>query len=275
MRKLIITAALTGGTHDKAANPSLPEQPNEIIEQALQCRDAGAAIVHIHARDKQGKPTAGLNIFREILDGITRSSDLIVQLSTGSQFSSEERMSPLSLRAEMSVIDTFKMVSRGDNQKKVLVSPRTETEFLAKRIQDMEGKPEILVIDISALDEVANLITKGLISRPYYLGIGLNLQAQGALKGTPNDLMHLIERLPKDTIFSVWAYGEAQLSLTTMSMLIGGHARVGLEDNIYYAPGRLARSNVELVARAVRIAKELNLEIATPNEAREILQIHK
>ena len=77
MRKIIITAALTGGTHDKAANPSLPEQPNEIIEQALQCRDAGAAIVHIHARDKQGKPTADLNIFREILDGITRSSDLI------------------------------------------------------------------------------------------------------------------------------------------------------------------------------------------------------
>ena len=126
---------------------------------------------------------------------------------------------------------------------------------------------------LSCIEEVDNLIEKQLLEKPYCFTIVLGITAQGALKATPKNLMGLVERLPEDPVFTVGAYGTEQVPLTTMSMILGGNVRVGLEDNIYYAPGHLAKSNAELVARAVRITKELNLEVATPEEAREILKI--
>ena len=129
------------------------------------------------------------------------------------------------------------------------------------------------VLNFACLEEIENLIEKGLVERPYLLTVGLNMPDQGVLKGTPENLMDLVKRFPKDALFTVTAAGEAQLPLTTMSMLLGGHARVGLEDSVQYTPGRLAAGNAELVARTARIARELNLEVATPDEAREILHI--
>ena len=277
MRKVMITAALTGGGQGKEANPNLPEQPDEIIEQALQCREAGAAIVHIHARDKRGKSTMELELFREIHNGIKRSSDLIVQLSTGGgpTLTIEEKIAPLSLKPEMASLNTFLIVLGTNGEELPVIYTRAEMEQTAKRAREMEVKLEIAVLNFTCLEEVENLIAKGLVDKPYYLVLGLNLPAQGTLRGTPKNLMALVERLPAGAIFNVSAYGEAQLPLTTMAMLLGGHARVGFEDNIYYTPERLAKSNAELVARTVRITKELNLEVATPDEAREILQIRR
>lgn len=277
MRKVIITAALTGAFHGKEANPNLPEQPDEIITQALECREAGAAIVHVHARDKKGKGTMALDIFRELHDGIRKSSDLIVQLSTGGgiTLTMEERIAPLSLKPEMASLNTFLVVFGTDGEELPAIYTRAEIEQTARRAQEMGVKPELAVLNFTCLEEIENLIAKGLVDKPYYLDIGLNLPAQGTLKGTPQNLMALVDRLPAGAIFGVSAHGEAQLPLTTMAMLLGGHARVGLEDNIYYTPGRLAKSNAELVARTVRIARELNLEAVTPDEAREILQIRR
>ena len=275
MRKVIVTAALTGAFHGKEANPNLPERPDEIIAQALACREAGAAIVHVHARDKQGKSTMALDIFREIHEGIRKSSDLIVQLSTGGgiTLTMEERIAPLSLKPEMASLNTFLVVFGTDGEELPAIYTRSEIEQTARRAQEMGVKPELAVLNFTCLEEIENLIAKGLVDKPYYLDIGLNAPAQGTLRGTPQNLMALVDRLPPDAIFTTSAHGEAQLPLTTIGMLLGGHARVGLEDNIYYTPGRLAKSNAELVARTVRIAKELNLEVATPDEAREILQI--
>jgi len=277
MRKVIVTAALTGAFHGKEASPNLPERPDEIIAQALACREAGAAIVHVHARDKQGKSTMALDIFREIHEGIKKSSDLIVQLSTGGgiTLTMEERIAPLSLKPEMASLNTFLVVFRTDGEELPAIYTRSEIEQTARRAQEMGVKPELAVLNFTCLIEIENLIAKGLVDKPYYLDIGLNSPAQGTLRGTPQNLMALVDRLPAGAIFTASAHGEAQLPLTTMGMLLGGHARVGLEDNIYYTPGRLAKSNAELVARTVRIARELNLEVATPEEAREILQVRR
>ena len=277
MRKVIITAALTGAFHGKEANPNLPEQPDEIIAQTVECREAGAAIVHVHARDHQGKSTMALDIFREIYEGIKKSSDLIVQLSTGGgiTLTMEERIAPLSLKPEMASLNTFLVVFGANGEELPAIYTRSEIEQTARRAQEMGVKPELAVLNFACLEEIENLIAKGLVDKPYYLGLGLNLSAQGTLRGTPKNLMALVDRLPSDAIFTVSAHAEAQLPLTVMAMLLGGHARVGLEDNIYYNPGRLAKSNAELVARTARIARELNLEVATPDEAREILQIRK
>jgi len=276
MRKIIITAALTGAGHGKEANPSLPEQPEEIIEQALQCREAGAAVVHVHARDKSGVNTMSLDVFRKIQGGIKSSSDLIVELSTGGgpTLPNEERIAPLSLKPEMATLNTFMMIMPVKGVETSFIYKRSEIEETARRARELGVKPAIAILNFTCLEEAENLIRKGLVDKPYVMDIGLNMPAQGALRGTWQNLTALVERLPEGSVFNVAAGGEAELSLTTMAMLLGGNPRVGLEDNVFYAPGRLAKNNAELVARTARIARELNLEIATPDEAREILHIH-
>ncbi len=277
MRKVIITAALTGGSHSKKENPNLPEQPGEIIEQALQCHQAGATIVHVHARDKEGKSTMNLDIFREIHDGIKRSNNLIIELSTGGgpTLTMDERIAPFMLKPELSSLNTFMIVLGVNGQELPVWYTRSEIEQSAGRAREMGVKPSLAVLNFSCIEEAENLIDKGLLDKPYYFNISLGTPAQGILRATPRNLTDLVERFPRDSIFTVAAYGEAQLPLTALSMLLGGHVRVGFEDNIYYAPGRLARNNAELVARTVRIAQEFNLEVASPDEAREILQIHR
>ncbi len=277
MQKIIITAALTGAGHGKEANPNLPEQPEEIIEQALQCRDAGAAIVHVHARDKSGNNSMSLDIFQKIHEGIKSSSDLIVELSTGGgpTLPNEERIAPMLLKPEMASLNTFMMVMPVKGVETPFIYKRSEIEESARRAQELGVKPAIAILNFTCLEEAENLINKGLVDRPYVLDIGLNLPAQGTLRGTWQNLVALVERLPEGAVFNVAVGGEAELPLTTMAILLGGNPRVGMEDNVYYAPGQLAKNNAELVARTVRIARELSLEIATPDEAREMLQIRR
>ena len=277
MQKIVITAALTGAGHGKEANPNLPEQPEEIIEQALQCRDAGAAIVHVHARDKSGNNTMSLDKFREIHEGIKSASDLIVELSTGGgpTLPNEERIAPMLLKPEMASLNTFMMVMPVKGVETPFIYKRSEIEETARRAQELGVKPAIAILNFTCLEEAENLINKGLVDRPYVMDIGLNLPAQGTLRGTWQNLVALVQRLPEGSIFNVAAGGETELPLTTMAMLLGGNPRVGMEDNIYYAPGQLVKNNAELVARTARIARELGLEIATPDEAREILQIRR
>jgi 3-keto-5-aminohexanoate cleavage enzyme len=277
LRKIVVTAALTGGGHGKEANPNLPEQPDEIIRQALECREAGAAVVHLHARDGEGRGTMDLDIFRRIHDGIRSASDLIVQLSTGGgpTLTTEERIGPLSLKPEMASLNTFLIMLGPAGAEVPALYTRAEIEHTARRAREMGVKPGIAILNFACLEEAENLIAKGLVEKPYLLDLGLNIPAQGTIRGTPRNLMALIERMPEGALFNVAAHGEAELPLTTMAMLLGGNVRVGLEDNVYYSPGRLAANNAELVARTVRIARELNLEMAGPDEARQILNIQR
>lgn len=275
MRKVIVTAALTGGIHGKDSTPYLPEQPHEIIPAALEAAAAGAAVVHIHARSPEGKPTADTRIYKEILDGIRSKSDVIVQLTTGAGLGVPvaERMKIIELAPEMASLNVDNCVFLFKNQEFFYQNFRSEIEQFAKRMLELDVKPEIECYNYTSIDEVENLIRKGLLKKPYYINCVMNIPAQGAIRGTPKNLLMMVERLPADSIFNVCATGATQLPLTNMSVILGGQCRVGLEDNIYYRKGVLATSSAQLVERSIRIIKELELEVATPDEAREMLGI--
>ena len=276
--KVIITVAQTGAwpLATKALNPDLPEQPEEIAESAYACYQEGAAICHIHARDKEGKSTGTKEVFQEIHERIRSKCNIILQDSTGGgpNLTFEQRIECLQAKPEMASLNMGSLMRVSGQYKGIaFANLREDIETYVTRMRDLGIKPEMEVYSHAMFREVENLIKKGLVEKPYYINLVLGMTYQGALDATPKYLNSLIEFLPEDVIFNVTAVGAAQLPLTTMSMILGGCIRVGMEDNIYYRKGELTKSNAQLVARAVRIARELNKEPATPDEARKLLGI--
>lgn len=276
MDKLIVTAALTGGFHGKEANPALPITPDEIAQAAYDCWQAGASIVHLHARDKAGKPTCDPQVYGEIVDKVKARCDLIIQVSTGAgpEVSVEERIRAIEVDAEMASLNMGTMVRTRWSENSFFLNTRPQIESYAKAMLNKGVKPEMEVYGHSMMVDVNNLISENLIKRPYYINFVLGMSHQGGLPAEPKHLLSLIEYLPEGAIFNVSGVGPGQLPLTTLAMLLGGHSRVGLEDNIYYTKGVLARSNAQLVERTVRLARELGRDVASPSEARQILQIN-
>jgi 3-keto-5-aminohexanoate cleavage enzyme len=275
--KLIITAAVTGGFHGKEANPNLPTTPDEIAQAAYECWQAGAAIIHLHARDEAGKPTCDPRIYGEIVDKVKSRCNVVTQVSTGAgpELSPEERIRAVEAGAEMASLNMGTMVRTRFKENSFFLNTRPQIEGYAKAMLEKKIKPEMEVYGHSMMVDVENLIKKGLIEKPYYINFVLGMSHQGGLPGEPKHLLSLIEYLPRDAVFNVSGVGPGQLPLTTLSMLLGGHSRVGLEDNVFYKKGVLASSNAQLVERTVRLAKELGRDIASPEEAREILGINR
>jgi len=278
MRKIIITCALTGGVQTKAANPNLPEQPEEIARQAYECYNEGCAIAHIHARDKEGKPTGDAKVYEEIHDAIRAKCNIILQDTTGGGpgMSFEDRLNCLDANPEMASLNMGSMLRTiGSMAGTVFINPRSEIERFAAEILKRNIKAEMEVYHHGMLREVHNLIKKGLVKKPYYINFVMGMAYQGAVEGTAMNLITLTQLLPPDAIFNCCAIGSAQTPITTLAVLLGGNARVGMEDNIYYTKGELAKSNAQLVERSVRIIRDLGLEIASPDEARQILDLQK
>ena len=272
--KVIITVAQTGALVTKSMNPGIPEQPGEIAESAYACYQEGAAICHIHGRDKEGKTTGSKEVFQEIHDKIRSKCNIIVQDSTGGgpNLSFEQRIECLQAKPEMASLNMGSMMRvSGQYKGTPFANMREDIEAYVARMKGLGIKPEMEVYSHAMFREVENLIQKGLVEKPYYVNLVLGMMYQGAVDATPKYLNSLIDFLPQDAIVNVTPVGVAQLPLTTMAMILGGCLRVGMEDNIYYRKGELAKSNAQLVARAVRIARELNKEPATPDEARKIL----
>ena len=271
--KVIITVAQTGALVTKQMNPNLPEQPDEIAESAYACYNEGAAICHIHGRDKKGQNTSDIEVFKAIHKGIRDKCNIILQDSTGGgpNLTQEERINCLNAGPEMASLNMGSMMRISGEYAGVPWSNMPhEIETYVTRMKELGVKPEMEVYSHAMFRDVNDVIKKGLIDKPYYVNIVLGMRYQGACDATPKTLLSMIDFLPEDTIFNCTAVGSAQLPLTTMAMLLGGCVRVGLEDNIYYAKGELA-TNSQLVARTVRIATELGKEPATPDEARQIL----
>lgn len=277
-KKLIITAALTGGIHGKEANPALPEQPGEIIADAVECSEAGAAIVHIHARDTEGKGVGDPAIFTEINEGIRARCPVVVQNTTGGPgIPIEQRISSLDAAPDMASLNMGSVVffvgDREDPQELLFTNLRSEIEAFARAMLERSVKPELEVYNPSMFGEVENLVSKGLLAEPCYVNFVMNVGGMGGFPGTPRNLMTMMDRLPPGAEFNVSGVGRAQLPLNTMAIITGGHARVGLEDNVFYRRGELATSNAQFVERIVRLAGELGREVASPDDAREILGI--
>ena len=271
--KVIITAALTGGFVGKKECPTLPMQPDEISEAAYACYNEGAAIVHLHARDKDGVPTGKATVFQGIHDKIRAKCDVILQDSTGggANLTLDERLDCLNAHPEMASCNMGSMLRTvGSRAGTVWVNTRDDIEYYATRMRELGIKPEIEIYSPGFFTELKNLISKELLEKPYYVDLILGMPYQGSFEASPRNLMYLYESLPEDALFNTLAVGRHQNPLTTMGMILGGCIRVGLEDNIYYKKGEFA-TNQQLVARAVRIARELGKEPAKPSEARSIL----
>jgi len=277
--KVIITAALNGAFVNKGMNPNVPEQPEEIAQAALDCYNAGAAIVHIHARDEQGKPTGTKEKFEEIMGAVrAKCSEIIIQFSTGggANLTIEERVRCLDARPESASLNMGSLMRQtGDFAGTPFSNLTKDIEAWAAKMLELDIKPEMECYSQSMYRDVNNLIKKGLIKPPYYVNFVLGMQYQGAIEATPETLFSMGQFLPADCYFNTTATSAAQLPITTMGMIMGGAIRVGLEDNIYHSRGVLAASNAQLVERSARIARELNIVPASPDEAREILGVVK
>lgn len=266
MEKLIITVAPTGSIPTKKDNPHVPVTVREIVEDCAECREAGASIFHLHARDEEGRPSTRYDLFEGMHSGLKAGTDGIIQISTGGRAGSgfEERAERLSLKPEMASLTTGSV----NFPESVYVNSRELVEGLAARMRDLAIKPEMEIFDASMVQGALDLAAKGLAARPLHFNFVLGLK--GALPAGVRNLVFLTELIPPGSTWSVTGVGRAQLEMAYHAIAMGGHVRVGLEDNIWYSKGRLAK-NAELVARVARLAAELGREVSTPDEARGML----
>ncbi len=266
MEKLIITVAPTGSVPGKKDTPHVPITVDEIVADCIKCREAGASVFHLHARDEDGRASTRLDLFKGMHEGLKSSFDGIVQISTGGRAGSgfEERAERLGLKPEMASLTTGSV----NFPESVYINSRELVEGLAARMLELGIKPEMEVFDASMVEGALDLVKRGLAKPPLHFNFVLGLK--GALPASIKNLLYLSELIPAGSTWSVSGVGRAQLSMAAHAILMGGHVRVGLEDNIYYSRGRLA-ANRELVERIVRLAAELGREVATPDEARAIL----
>jgi len=267
--KIILSVATTGSWPTKAQNPALPVTPEEIAQAAVESWREGAAVVHVHVRDNAGKMSCDLSRFLRVRELIRdQGCDILINFSTSGgagRVGEEERFNSLAAGPELGSLDAGSM----NFNERIFLNPPDFLEELARRMLAAHVKPEIEVFDSGMIGNALALERKGLIPSPLWWQFVLGVK--GGAPATARSLLHLVDSVPTGSLWSVCAVGGRQLSMNTLAIAMGGHARTGLEDNLYYRRGELARSNAQLVARLARIARECGREPATPAEAREML----
>lgn len=308
MEKLIITAALTGGEFvSKMLTPHVPSTVDEIVEEVVRCRKAGASIVHLHAKEpKTGLPHPDPNsVFPEYIKRIRESeaSDIIINITTGGGrpipkqlqqlFGIEYKMSPEEWEARldevmeermkfgqemsslnMGSINIWEDLNIPILRDYVFMNPISRIEKWAKFMYENNVKPELEIYDTGMINTAKALVREGKLKEPLHIQFVM-FGGLSCMSPTPETLIYCVNQIPDNWTWSVCAPGRYEMQMAALAIIMGGHVRVGMEDNIYLEKGVLAKSNAELVEKVVRIAKELGREIATPDEAREILGLKK
>ncbi len=287
-RKVIVTIAPTGGMASKKQNPNIPTQPQEIADDVHRCYNAGASIVAVHARRPDDLATCNPDIYRSINERIRAKCDIIINNSTGGGITGdmvrqnpdgtyeliwEERLKGMEAGAEMCTLDPTTVMCNFEGREILMNTAPSRCRTLAAMMKERGIKPEWEVFSPThLLQDVTTLLNAGLDEPPYFINFVLGAERgfQGAMPYSPKILQSMVELMPENAIFNVSAIGIAQLNAALQSLLLGGHVRVGLEDNLYFARGELA-SNVQLTERIVRIIRELGMEPATPAEARAVI----
>lgn len=271
--QVIITVALTGSRPTKEMNPAVPITPKEIIQAAVDCCHAGAAIAHIHVRDPEtGRPAFKIELFKEVLEGIRERCDMLVNLTT-SGFNLKgpdliaQRLQTVSLKPDLCSFD-LGSVNFVDH---TFINPPEWGDAAAKTMQETGVKPEIEVFDVGHIDQAIHLIDRKLIDDPPYFQLCMGIR--WGIAATPENLMFMKSKLPADAVWSVLGVGKDQLSMIATGLILGGNVRVGFEDNIYLKRGVLAKSNAQMVEHAATLAEQLHRTVATPETARKILNI--
>lgn len=269
MNKLIITAAICGAEVTKEHNSSLPYTVEEIGIEAEKAYKAGASIIHLHVREDDGTPTQDKERFRACIKEIQkRCPDVIIQPSTGGAvgMSNEERLQPVDLNPEMATLDYGTCNFGGDE---VFVNTENTIKEFGEKMIKLGVKPEVEVFDKGMIDMAIRLERKGFIKSPMHFNFVLGVN--GGISASPRDLVFMAGSIPSESTFTVSGIGRNEFPMAAMAIIMGGHVRVGYEDNVYLSKGVLAKSNGELVSKVVRLANELGREIANPSEARKIL----
>jgi len=248
----------------------VPVTPDEIAETAYLSEQEGAAIIHVHCRDENERPTSRFDIFRESVDKIRKRTKLVVMTSTSgiAGQTDEDRATPLKTNPEMGSLTTGTLNFAGRKPSVVYVNTPETVQFLAKTMLDQNIKPELEAFDVGFVQQGKRLIDAGLVKEPAHFQLVMGVD--GGVPATPENLLHIRNQLPPTATYVVAGMARMQLPMTTMAIVLGGHVRVGLEDNLYLKKGVLAR-NEELVARARHLAEDLQREVASPDEARAIM----
>jgi len=298
-QKVIITCAVTGAIHTPSMSPHLPVTPDQIAEAAIGAAQAGAAIVHFHARDPiTGKPTQDPNAFRQFLPKVKAASDVVINITTGGAITMtvEERLQPaLKLKPEVASLNMgsmnfglYEMLGRFSEFKhdweRPYLAGSDDTIFkntfrdiahILESCGENDTRFEIECYDIGHLYTAAHFLQRGLLKPPLFIQSVFGIR--GGIGPHPEDVLHMkrtADRLFGDQYhWSVIGAGRNQMNVATQSALMGGNVRVGLEDSLWIGKGRFAQSSAEQVAKIRRILEELSLEIATPDEARAILKL--
>ena len=273
MQPAILTAAIVGAETTRAQTPYLPISAEEIAQEAVKCRAAGAAMVHLHVREPDGKPSQDAALFATAIAAIRARCDVLVQVSTGGAVGMgvAERCGGLTLtgalRPDMATLTTG-TVNFGDD---VFHNPRPVVLDIARRIRACGARPEIECFDAGMMDEALYVAKQGLLDLPAHYDFVLG--TPGALGASDDTLRFLVSRLPAGSTWSVAGVGRHQLTMAELGLRLGGNARVGLEDNIYLSKGVLAKGSFELVAAAAALARAKGRTVASPSEARALLRL--
>ncbi len=298
-RKTIITAAITGAIHIPSQSEYLPITPDEIADEAIKACEAGAAVAHIHVRNPEnGRPTPDIELFEYVCKKVKKACDVILCLTTGGDpttMTLEQRLLPVTqLKPELASFNggSFNFALhpladrlteyRFDWERDYLLNTennihnntfKSMREYLGY-FEESGSKPEFEVYDMGQINNIAYLVKSGKVKSPVYIQFVLGIL--GGMQATAENLIHMVDMAEKtlgkeNLVWSVVGAGQQQMKLGSVSLAMGGNVRVGLEDSIWLGKGVKAKSNAEQVSKIVRIANELSVEIATPDEAREIL----
>ncbi|RJR42061.1 MAG: 3-keto-5-aminohexanoate cleavage protein [Desulfobacteraceae bacterium] len=286
--KVVITVAVTGGIGDKSRHPQLPVSPKEIADSAMEAYAAGAAVAHIHVRNPEtAEPSMSLEYYREVVERIREKVDMIINLTTGAGArivpddsevvrldvgttwrSPEKRVEhAVKLRPELCSLDVGSM----NFGPRVFANILPHVEKMALLIREAGVKPELEVFDMGHMEIAKHLIRKGLVQPPAIFQLCLGID--WGIAASPKSMMIMKDALPQDALWCGFGVGPTSFPMAAQAVLLGGNIRVGFEDNFYISPGKEAKTNSELVEKAVRILHALDRKPATSDEARRILHL--
>jgi uncharacterized protein (DUF849 family) len=287
MSKVIVTVAVTGSMPTREQNPNLPITPEEIANAAYECYNEGAAIVHVHVRDpKTGKRSMAFEPYAEVVERLRAKCNMIINLTTGPggqltigpdnqprleqsfMASPEKRVEHvLKLKPEMCSLD----IGSSNAGFGVFVNAEVVIDKMAELIKQSGVKPEVEIFDVGHIQIANRLMRLGLLEKNAHFQLCMGTRM--GVPATPKDAVHLGESLPPGATWSIFGVGASQIPMVAMGVLLGGHVRVGFEDNLYLRKGQLAKSNAELVIHTMGIIKSLNKEAASVEEAKKILSL--
>jgi 3-keto-5-aminohexanoate cleavage enzyme len=278
MKPVVITAALTGVLATRDQCPAIPYTPKEIAEEAKRSADAGASIVHIHARTPEGGPDWSVETFGEILSGVRARTDVIVNFSTGAVgIPAQDRIAHIrELKPDIGALNMGSMNYAIYSSKKkafyhdhVFANPFRDIQFFLQAMNEARVRPELECFDTGHIANTAPLIDMGVLRPPYQFSLIMGVL--GGVPGTTRHLQNQVDTLPDGSLWQVIGIGLNQWALAASALAMGGNVRVGLEDNFYVDEGRMAASNGELVEKAARLAADIGRPVASVDEARRIL----